>query len=1295
MLRSGGLAGKLKQRRVACHHVHIVPRTIKRGYAAPKHNFAKYDPKVVESDWYDWWEKRGLFKPQRGNEFTMLLPPPNVTGVLHIGHALTLSIQDAIARWNRMHGRSVNWVPGTDHAGISMQTVVEKKLKRETGQSRHDLGREEFLAKVWEWKKQHGDRIKQQTVRIGASLNWSDEYFTMDPKHSQVVRDAFIKLYDDGLIYRTTKMVNWSCALQSVISDIEVDKLPTEGRVLLQVPDSKSKVEFGVLHSVEFQVVDPPGCGPRAVRVETTRPETMLGDVALAINSSDARYKGLAGRMAMHPLLKQKIPIICDDVLVNPDFGTGVVKITPAHDVDDYACAQRHGLPVVPVFAPNGTVAQHAALSEYAGMSRWQARKQVVAQLTAANAYTGKRDAEQSVISQCSRSGDVIEPMLMPQWYVSCKELARKANEMVHSGAIKLVPERQRAVWHGWLSGIEDWCVSRQLWWGHRIPVYCVAWDKLPDSKVWVAAESASHAERKAAAQLSPEQQAAIAGSSCTVVQDEDVLDTWFSSGLLPLTVFGAEHSPLKPANTISSPDMQALSTVLETGQDILFFWVARMAMLCTYFAKVPPFSDVLLHPMVRDAQGRKMSKSLGNIIDPMDVIDGAALAKLQETLQNGYLAPKELGRSMRELKQLYPQGFQAFGADALRLALLIYTQQTQQINMSIDSVKASYHFCNKLWNTFRFAHMHAEKLGISYSADGTAFSDIEQGQLTVFDRALLSRLHGMLGAYQRAMATYRLAVAAERVRDFVQRDLCDRYIEVSKLALFGHGGATNQNPHVAVRVLLGALDVVLRALHPFMPFISEELWQHHARRDAGEERSVMECEWGALGGLEALHDRRSEEENDARIRSLKQQHAPRLESGAPGSSRLAIEVTVPKRQAAASGQGTDVDRGVTARTLEMATKHQACIALMSKEPAIRICSASENSISDGRTAVAMVTAHMRVTGRLAASTRPAEAASAAAVARLEAELAKVRQVAASAGYVKNAPDAVKAADSVDTCGKTKHLHARCQMLRPNYEFCDPAEYHGTADEMEGLSFNLPMVPTYVQHRTKGRLEKYVLEMAQHPIRARMCGFGEKDRRPLDPPPVVRLRVRDEQGEFMQSEDVEIWKFVVSASLWAPHTENDRSIVINPNTLPSSVPVYQSSSAAASVMSLSEPVKVRNLVGTTVSNAYLLKDHNDQLSIFFIFHDLSVRTEGQFRLKFQFSIIPSEDDPRAFVESVAWSNVFEVYSAKTFPGMTDSTELSKAFAAQGIKITIRKNTRARPYLPRPDDDDPDDPPAIR
>ncbi|KAJ2156197.1 hypothetical protein GGF46_005348 [Coemansia sp. RSA 552] len=742
-----------------------------RGYAAPVHDLEKYRPEVVESDWYEWWQRRGLFRPRRlqgsspSSEFSMLLPPPNVTGALHIGHALTLTIQDAIARWNRMHGRSVNWVPGTDHAGISMQSVVEKKLMREAGETRHSLGRDRFVERVWKWKREHGDRIKQQTTRIGASLNWDQEYFTMDPHHSQIVRDAFIRLYDDGLVYRATRMVNWSCALQSVISDIEVDKIPTEGRTLLHVPGHKAKVEFGVLHAIEFRVVDPPENGPFTVRVETTRPETMLGDVALAINSHDARY-----------------------------------AITPAHDENDYACAQRHGLPVVPVFGRDGRIASDNDAGQFCGMNRWEARIGVINILSDAGVYAGKRDAAQSVISRCSRSGDIIEPMLLPQWYVQCNGLARRADALMRGGEIELVPSRQRAVWHSWMSGIKDWCVSRQLWWGHRIPVYRVCWgiDGLEDS--WVAAENEHQAKEKAAASLTAEQRQLLPSTDpyarSTAVQDDDVLDTWFSSGLLPLTVFNSRDQAnvaLAPAPIGKAAGPRALSSVLETGQDILFFWVARMAMLCTYFAKIPPFSAVLLHPMVRDAQGRKMSKSLGNIIDPMDVINGATLSKLQETLKSGYLPDKELRKSMHELKRLYPQGFQNFGADALRFTLVLYTQQTQQINMSLDNVKASYHFCNKLWNAFRFVHMHSARLGLTASDTLTEFAGVDPGLLTVFDRALLSRLQGMLDTYHRAMGAHRLAAAAEAVREFVQRDLCDRYIEASKLALSGHASATGQ----------------------------------------------------------------------------------------------------------------------------------------------------------------------------------------------------------------------------------------------------------------------------------------------------------------------------------------------------------------------------------------------------------------------------------------------------------------------------------------------------------------------
>ncbi|KAJ1822956.1 hypothetical protein LPJ75_000163 [Coemansia sp. RSA 2598] len=645
-----------------------------RAYATtppPVHKFEKYQPATVESDWYEWWQKEGLFKAnnRKGNSsqpaFSMLLPPPNVTGVLHIGHALTLTIQDSIARWNRMHGRSVNWVPGTDHAGISMQSVVEKKLLRETGQSRHDVGREGFVEKVWEWKKEHGETIKMQTRMMGASVDWDQEYFTMDEDHSRVVRDCFIRLFDDGVIY-------------------------------------------------------------------------------------------------------------------HPEFGTGVVKITPAHDEGDYACAQRLGLPVVPVFNPDGTVISDSLFAEFSGLSRWDARWKVIRDLTESRSYFGKRDAEASVINRCSRSGDIIEPMLKPQWYVRCSDMAKKADAMVQTGEISLIPKRQRTIWHNWLAGIQDWCVSRQLWWGHRIPVYRVSWADKQRKDVWVAAESEQHAREKALLSLGPNMpRPDDAGEISAVVQDEDVLDTWFSSGLLPLTTFRDQGTA------------KALSSVLETGQDILFFWVARMAMLCTYFASKPPFSTVILHPMVRDSQGRKMSKSLGNIIDPMDVIQGAQLSKLQKTLERGYLSKKELSESTKELKRLYPAGFQQFGADALRLTLILYTQQTQQINMSLDNVKASYHFCNKLWNTFRFAHMHAQKLGVK---GGDSWSDGISERLSVFDQALLSKLSRMLDTYHRAMGAYRLAVAAEAVRDFVQRDLCDAYIEICKLALFGNGNATRQH---------------------------------------------------------------------------------------------------------------------------------------------------------------------------------------------------------------------------------------------------------------------------------------------------------------------------------------------------------------------------------------------------------------------------------------------------------------------------------------------------------------------
>ncbi|KAJ1905340.1 hypothetical protein LPJ81_001981, partial [Coemansia sp. IMI 209127] len=572
----------------------------------------------------------------------------------------------------------------------------------------------------------------------------------------------------------------------------------------------------------------------------------MLGDVALAVNSADTRYKvgathamkwmacqmALIGRMAMHPLLKKDIPIICDDALVDPAFGTGVVKITPAHDANDYVCAQRNGLSTVQVFGKDGKIVNTLDFTEFVGKSRWEARQLVIKHLTAVCAYLGKRDAEESVVSICSRSGDVIEPMLVPQWYVRCGELGRHADNLVSSGDVDIIPTRQKVIWHNWLAGITDWCVSRQLWWGHRIPMYQIRWSSTLDRPVlWVAAESEHQAREKALKVLSAAERDAVASMGeedtvCTVTQDKDVLDTWFSAGLLPLTTFNdpnADGSGALAPHT-GSNGKTALSAILETGQDILFFWVARMTMLCTYFAKIPPFSTVLLHPMVRDAQGRKMSKSLGNIIDPMDIIDGAELSKLEDTLKRGHLSKEELKNSTKELRRLYPQGFQRFGADALRFALIMCTQQTQQINLSLDNVKASSHFCNKLWNAFRFVHMHAGKLEMSSESriavkngQFEAWMDgLDRAHMTVFDRALLSRLDVMMKVYKRAMETHRFAVAAEAVRDFVQRDLCDRYIEVCKPALFGSMEGRK----------------------------FQELWQRHARDGAKDDMSVMQSGW-------------------------------------------------------------------------------------------------------------------------------------------------------------------------------------------------------------------------------------------------------------------------------------------------------------------------------------------------------------------------------------------------------------------------------------------------------------------
>lgn len=566
----------------------------------------------------------------------MVIPPPNVTGSLHLGHALTTAIEDTITRWNRMKGKVSLWVPGTDHAGIATQSVVEKKLKKEQGISRHDLGREEFVRRVWEWKETYGNKITNQIRCLGASVDWSREAFTMDKNLSKAVVEAFVKFHEDGLIYRDTRLINWSCALQSAISEIEVDYIDLEGKTFLAVPNhkQKDKYEFGMITSFAY-IVD--GTGEEIV-VATTRLETMLGDTAVAVHPKDPKYAHLHGKFVKHPFIDRKIPIICDDILVDMNFGTGAVKITPAHDPNDYMCGKRNDLEFIIVLTGDGKIASNGG--NFAGLMRYDARIAIEEELKSLGLFRGK-EVNKMRLGLCSRSGDIIEPMLTPQWYVDCTSMAARSVQAVRKGDLKIVPDMHEATWYRWLENIKDWCISRQLWWGHRIPAYFArisgecALDKndATNNDRWVVARSQTAALSIAASKLQVDESVII------LEQDEDVLDTWFSSGLFPISVFGW------PDNTV---DLKALypTSLLETGVDILFFWVARMVMMGLHLTDTLPFTTVYLHAMVRDKYGRKMSKSLGNVIDPLEVIHGCQLGDLIKKIEEGNLPAKEVSIS-------------------------------------------------------------------------------------------------------------------------------------------------------------------------------------------------------------------------------------------------------------------------------------------------------------------------------------------------------------------------------------------------------------------------------------------------------------------------------------------------------------------------------------------------------------------------------------------------------------------------------------------------------------------------
>ncbi|XP_027145509.1 valine--tRNA ligase [Larimichthys crocea] len=782
-----------------------------------------YSPQYVEAAWYPWWEKQGFFKPEHGRKniseqnprgtFMMCIPPPNVTGSLHLGHALTNAIQDTLTRWHRMRGETTLWNPGCDHAGIATQVVVEKKLMRERGISRHDLGREKFIQEVWKWKNEKGDRIYHQLKKLGSSLDWDRACFTMDSKLSYAVQEAFIRMHDEGVIYRSKRLVNWSCSLNSAISDIEVDKKELTGRTLLPVPGYKEKVEFGVLVSFAYKVDG----SDEEVIVATTRIETMLGDTAVAVHPADSRYQHLKGKMVLHPFCDRKMPIVFDD-FVDMSFGTGAVKITPAHDHNDYEVGERHNLPFINILDENGLLIN--VPPPFLGMKRFEARKAVLQALKDRGQFKEIKD-NPMVVPVCSRSKDIVEPLMKPQWYVSCTDMGKQAADAVREGRLKIIPDHHLKTWFNWMDNIRDWCISRQLWWGHRIPAYFVTVSDASvkpgedmDGHYWVSGRTEDEAREKAAKRFN------VSADKITLRQDEDVLDTWFSSGIFPFSIFGWPNE---------TQDLNVFypGTLLETGHDILFFWVARMVMMGLKLTGKLPFKEVYLHAVVRDAHGRKMSKSLGNVIDPLDVITGISLEGLHAQLTDSNLDPLEVEKAKQGQKSDYPNGIPECGTDALRFALCAYTSQGRDINLDVNRILGYRHFCNKLWNAVKFA----------MKTLGDNFVPSEKAQLcgdeSVSDRWILSRLCAAVGLCDAAFKAYDFPAITTAIYNFWLYELCDVYLESVK-PVFGKAeeDSTSQRQALVCRqTLYTCLEVGLRLLSPLMPFVTEELYQRLPRR--------------------------------------------------------------------------------------------------------------------------------------------------------------------------------------------------------------------------------------------------------------------------------------------------------------------------------------------------------------------------------------------------------------------------------------------------------------------------------
>ncbi|CDO68942.1 hypothetical protein BN946_scf185000.g85 [Trametes cinnabarina] len=771
-----------------------------------------YNPIAVEAAWYDWWDAQGFFAPQLTEDgeikpegvFVIPSPPPNVTGSLHIGHALTVAIQDCLVRWNRMLGKTTLFVPGFDHAGISTQSVVEKRLLK-TGVTRHDLGREAFVKKVWEWKEDYQGRITNQLRRLGGSYDWNRVAFTMDERLSKAVIETFCRLHEEGIIYRANRLVNWCVKLNTTLSNLEVEQKQLEGRTLLGVPgyDPKEKFEFGVITSFAYPIEG----SDEKIIVATTRPETMLGDTAVAVHPQDPRYKHLHGKFAKHPFVDRRIPIITDDIIVDMEFGTGAVKITPAHDPNDYEVGVRHNLEFINILNDDGTFNENAG-EKFKGMKRFHARVAVVQALKDLGLYVETKDNPMQ-IPICSKSGDIIEPILKPQWW------------RTRAGELHITPKPSESEWYRWLENIQDWCISRQLWWGHRCPAYFVNIEGVEqdrnDGKNWVVGRTLEQATERA--------QKVAGDRKFTLEQDDDVLDTWFSSGLWPWSIMGW------PENT---PDLQKFypASILETGWDILFFWVARMVLLGIKLTDKMPFPEVLCHAMIRDAHGRKMSKSLGNVIDPIDVIQGLDLEALHAKLYEGNLDEREIQKAKAGQKKDFPKGIPQCGTDALRFALCAYSGGGRDINLEILRVEGYRKFCNKIFNATKFAML---KLDETFVPEPTAKPT---GKESLVEKWILHKLNLAAAEINKQLAERNFMNATGAAYNFWLYELCDVYIEAMKPMTDESASETTKRS--SQQTLYTCLDHGLRLLHPFMPYVTEELWQRLPRRPNDSTPSVM-----------------------------------------------------------------------------------------------------------------------------------------------------------------------------------------------------------------------------------------------------------------------------------------------------------------------------------------------------------------------------------------------------------------------------------------------------------------------